>query len=228
MTDENTNQLIKPTVQDVLDRLQAVDDKSVPFEVMMWDAEGFSLDYSSIELQELVTTDGAPSSVSLDITFTGEVRQSWPKDEDSDESYAEYEEKHWPQNQILVEGVPVNPVLRDGFDATNNDDRDDGEINDWWDRPFIRIYTWFDMATSYSDYLNRIKDLENVEPDSREQYDQGQNDFRKKWFESWPSGVRYDVRCLDGGAWDRSTNWAQVGDFREALEIAKTGKYFQE
>ena len=28
---------------------------------------------------------------------------------------------------------------------------------------------------------------------------------RRTWMEFWPTGTRYDVRCLDGGAWDRST-----------------------
>lgn len=35
------------------------------------------------------------------------------------------------------------------------------------------------------------------------------------WQAAWPSGTRYQVRCLDGGAWDRSTTW---GAFRTAGE----------
>lgn len=36
--------------------------------------------------------------------------------------------------------------------------------------------------------------------------------FRK----AWPGGVRYDVRCLDGGAWDRSTWWGSFSTLDEA------------
>ena len=44
-----------------------------------------------------------------------------------------------------------------------------------------------------------------------------------RWLAAWPSGTRYDVRCLDGGAWDRSTCWGQANTLEEALKIARTG-----
>lgn len=40
---------------------------------------------------------------------------------------------------------------------------------------------------------------------------------RAQWMEAWPSGIRYDVRCLDGGAWDRSTSWGMFATLEEAL-----------
>jgi len=43
---------------------------------------------------------------------------------------------------------------------------------------------------------------------------------RAEWIEWFPDGVRYDVRVLDGGAWDRSTNKGSFKTFEEALEIA--------
>ena len=39
----------------------------------------------------------------------------------------------------------------------------------------------------------------------------------------WPEGRRYDVRCLDGGARDRSTTWGMFGTLQEAIECCKTG-----
>lgn len=39
----------------------------------------------------------------------------------------------------------------------------------------------------------------------------------------WPEGVRYTVRCLDGGAWDRSTWWGSFGSMAEALQCAEHG-----
>ncbi len=225
MSDGNTNLLTKPSVQDVLDQLLKVEDKSQPFEVDIWDADGFNIDYSSIEIKELVTSDGTPSSVCLEVAVCGEVRQTWPETElDAEEEVntSAYEEKHRPQNQLLVEGIPVNPTLRPGFECTDNDYREELEISDWWGRPFIRVYSWVDMASSYSDYLDRVGDLENFEPVTQQQYEQEQSNSRSAWFKSWPSGLRYDVRCLDGGAWDRSTNIAQVGELQDALNIAKS------
>lgn len=42
--------------------------------------------------------------------------------------------------------------------------------------------------------------------------------FRKHW----PEGVRYNVRCLDGGAWDRSTNHGFFSSLDAAIDHAKT------
>ncbi|NOM01208.1 hypothetical protein G9Q13_28680, partial [Klebsiella pneumoniae] len=38
--------------------------------------------------------------------------------------------------------------------------------------------------------------------------------------ERWPHGVRYTVRMLDGGAWDRSTNHGMYGSIEEAVARA--------
>ena len=45
----------------------------------------------------------------------------------------------------------------------------------------------------------------------------------QEWLKSWPSGARYDVRCLDGGAWDRPTSWGMFGTLPEAIACAKAG-----
>ncbi len=37
----------------------------------------------------------------------------------------------------------------------------------------------------------------------------------------WKSGTRYDVQCLDGGAWDRSTLWGSFATLAEAVAQAK-------
>lgn len=69
-----------------------------------------------------------------------------------------YTDANRPQNQKTVRGVIVNPVLRDGFDDTHNDLREDLETEDWFGLPYVV----------------------------------GADD-------TW------HIRCLDGGAWDRST-----------------------
>ncbi len=46
---------------------------------------------------------------------------------------------------------------------------------------------------------------------------------REEWMKSWPNGTRYETRCLDGGAWDRSTSWGMFPTLEEALLTAATG-----
>lgn len=98
----------------------------------------------------------------------------------------DYEPRHRPNNQRLVRGVPVDPCLRQTFEMTPNQDRDQQELDDWWGRPFV---------VSYRDSSPGFK-------------------------EHWPTGQRYDVRCLDGGAWDRSTWRGSYGSLDEAIDAA--------
>lgn len=117
----------------------------------------------------------------------------------------DYKDEHRPHNQAEhFHDIPVNPKLRDYFDATPNELREDLEVSDWWDRPFIEAYTWERMKPH------------NATPEEIEQR-------HRAWLESWPSGTRYDVRCLDGGAWDRSTWWGSAGSLEEAAAIANQG-----
>ena len=39
----------------------------------------------------------------------------------------------------------------------------------------------------------------------------------------WVGGIRYDTYCLDGGAWDRPTNWGKFGTLEEAIPCAWEG-----
>jgi len=70
--------------------------------------------------------------------------------------------------------LPIDPILRDGFDATAHEQRSAQEIADWWDRPYL-------VTTSDGGYI---------------------------------------VRCLDGGAWDRSTNYGRVETPEEGARLA--------
>jgi hypothetical protein len=38
---------------------------------------------------------------------------------------------------------------------------------------------------------------------------------------AWPQGVRFDVYCLDGGAWDRPTAWGWFGTLEEAIRCVQ-------
>lgn len=107
----------------------------------------------------------------------------------------------------VVDGIPVNPRLPKDFDNTPNEEREDSP---WWYKPFIETYSWADDE-AYT--LARTDEYAAIQiarlPEDR-----------KKWFAAWPSGIRYCTRCLDGGAWDRSTNWGMFATLQEAVDCA--------
>lgn len=135
-----------------------------------------------------------------------------------------YQDKHWPENQKLVaDRFPLNPILRDWFDQTPNDMREPLELEHWWDLPFIVTDTWEDRETGFRAHQVRL----NAEGfDGALNADQVEAEIpalKAKWFEAWPAGTRYEVRCLDGGAWDRSTNWGMVASLEEAIAKCAAG-----
>lgn len=111
-----------------------------------------------------------------------------------------------------VDGVLIDPKLPKDFDCTANDYRP-ATHNKFLNLPYIVTYSDadFDPASHTDEYadLRRKTWAESG---------------RAEWFKAWPSGIRYDVRCLDGGAWDRSTNWGGYATLEEALKVATTRK----
>ena len=93
----------------------------------------------------------------------------------------------------IIDGIPVNPVLPKHFFNTDNAKRPNSP---WWNVPFVKVYPcpW----ASDSEHL-------------------------AGWLEAWPSGTRYDVYCLDGGAWDRPTSWGKFATLEEAIQCAQEG-----
>lgn len=89
--------------------------------------------------------------------------------------------------------IPINPRLPKNFDLTPNDARPASHQR-WWHAPYIVTCTWEQMA-----------------------WPTATDEDRAKWYAAWPSGTRYAVRCLDGGAWDRSTGWGMFATLEEAL-----------
>lgn len=132
-----------------------------------------------------------------------------------------YLKKHRFQNQkSVIDGIPINPILRDEFDMTDNEERPQDEISDWWDKPYIITEVLDEENTTYEEYLGRSKEYKFT-PESREEWIERTNKQRESWFESFPDGTRYMVRCLDGGAWDRSSNLGSYPTLKEALKKAK-------
>lgn len=112
----------------------------------------------------------------------------------------------------MEQDVLINPLLPHGFDSTPNDGRPVSHQK-WWNLPYVVTETIAEMDAFYADRTD----------DHAEAGRKHWGDIRKKWLESWPSGIRYDVRCLDGGAWDRSTNWGAFASLEEALQCAHGG-----
>jgi len=110
-----------------------------------------------------------------------------------------------------VDGMPINPVLPEDFDQTPNGERPPSHEG-WWDVPYVEtlsVATWEKHFASL--------DGGRAEKALLAWKEEG----LAKWLEGWPSGIRYDVRCLDGGAWDRSTSWGSFATLEQALICAK-------
>jgi hypothetical protein len=138
----------------------------------------------------------------------------------------------------LIEGkadkgiIPINPKLRTDFDNTPNEDRSPAELAKWWDKPFI-VSTTYEQNLgdkTHAEYVERLKEWNEkhgFEIKPRDQWEQERAEQKQKWFESFPSGTRYEVRCLDGGAWDRSTWRGTFAKLSEAVSFAKSGQNFR-
>ena len=132
-----------------------------------------------------------------------------------------YLDKHRPSAQRLVDGVPVDPTQRHCFDCTANEDRDSQELADWWNLPYVVSHRYHAADASYADFCKRLEGYGTAVKETEAEYNARLEQHRRDWFEEWPSGVRYDVRCLDGGAWDRSTWRGSFGTEGEAVAHGK-------
>jgi hypothetical protein len=122
-----------------------------------------------------------------------------------------------------IEGINVNPDLPEDFDYTPHDERDRAEIEKWWGNPYI-IITELHIE-SWVEHYHRLKNecgWSDEKIGTQKEYEIQCQEQRKNWLEAFPTGFRFDVRCLDGGAWDRSTNRGSYASFEEALEVAKS------
>lgn len=111
-----------------------------------------------------------------------------------------------------VDDVLINPQLPKNFDATRNEDRPPGHAK-WWHLPYIQTVTVQSWDVAYARRTDEYAESARAEWVTS----------RVKWMAAWPSGTRFDVRCLDGGAWDRSTNWRCFATLEEALARANSG-----
>jgi len=120
-----------------------------------------------------------------------------------------YRPYHRYQHQDDFEGgFPLNPLLRKDFDVTPNDVREAQEVNDWWGKPFIVTQDYSPIDASYTDYRTRMSSFKSdrFTLDTETAFNERVAKEKASWFDAWPTGTRFEVRCLDGGAWDRSSS----------------------
>lgn len=135
-----------------------------------------------------------------------------------------YQEMHRPQNQQLVgDGYPLNPTLRQWFDNTPNEHREPLEVKDWWGLPFIVSDTWEEREKHFRSVQARHREERNEFVVSDEKLEADIAKSKAGWLSHYPSGTQFNVRCLDGGAWDRSTNWGCFDSLEQALACCKQG-----
>ncbi len=116
--------------------------------------------------------------------------------------------------------IYFNPDLPENFNFTAHEERTE-EMNFWWDKPYILIKEF--SAESWIEHYNRLKNdfsWSDEQIGIKEEWEANLKSSRESWLKNNPSGFRYEVRCLDGGAWDRSTHHGFFSDVDEALKVA--------
>lgn len=111
-----------------------------------------------------------------------------------------------------VDGVLINPKLPKDFSCTPNDARPKSHQK-WWGVSYIETTLVEDLDRYYAERTDKSA------AEGRKSWAEN----RPGWLTSWPSGVRYEVRCLDGGAWDRPTLWGMFASLDEAIACAISG-----
>jgi hypothetical protein len=77
---------------------------------------------------------------------------------------------------------------------------------------------------TWADYQERTAGFETIETcKTEEEFKAWIAGNKESWFKAFPTGTAYRVHCLDGGAWDRPTNWGAFGTLEEAKQCCWTG-----
>ncbi len=108
------------------------------------------------------------------------------------------------------------------IDGTPNEDRSPEEIEKWWGVPFIVTSTFDDQVDpDYETYVKEVSVWGEIKLKDRKTWETEREERRKDWYEAFPSGIRYWVMRLDGGAWDRPTEYQTFGTLDEAVAYAQ-------
>lgn len=147
------------------------------------------------------------------------------------DDHAEYEEQnkisdylpeHYPENQTCerVQGYFISPKLRDDFDSTPNEKRHSLELEHWFGRPYIDIEEF--AFETYQDHVTRMGRFGiELDIESETEFYESQQQSKESWFKAWPTGKRFESRCLTGGAWDRASTLGMFATLDEAIARCK-------
>lgn len=115
----------------------------------------------------------------------------------------------------------INPQLPERFQITPLSERSEAEIQAWMNVPYITTETLDDVEahTRKNEERLKVQAPELVSPDVEALVEK----HRASFLASWPSGTRYTVECLDGGAWDRPSWWGDFGSLEEAQYCCQDG-----
>lgn len=139
----------------------------------------------------------------------------------SDNLICPYESKYYRENQKnIIDGIPIDPILRDNFNSIEHRLRDKKELIDWWGKPFI--YTIIFNEINYFDYCNTSESfLEDKLLETIEEFTTRIDKEREAWLQSWKNGIRYDVLCLTGQDRDKASLLGSFSTLDKSLSLAK-------
>ena len=122
--------------------------------------------------------------------------------------------------------IYINPKTPEWMDFKDLNERSESHMNKWFGRAYIRTQDFGE--DSYEDYCERMAYTQ--EPDylgdpkleTEQEFCDRRTEDEKSWCKHWGAdGIRYDVRCLDGGAWDRTTNKGSFKTLEEAIRVCQ-------
>lgn len=123
--------------------------------------------------------------------------------------------------------IYINPKVPEWMDFKDINDRSKSHMDKWWCRPYIITQDF--MHDTYEDYCERIAYTQeddyvgDYKIETELEFNTRRIEENKRWHDDWgDDGIRYDVRILDGGAWDRTSNKGSYRTLKEAMDVCKS------
>jgi len=118
--------------------------------------------------------------------------------------------------------IYVNPEVPQWMDFKDINNRSQSHLDKWFNRAYIRTTDFGE--DNYKEYCERMSDCSpDYQLETEKEFNTRRAEDEKSWCEHWGAdGIRYDVRILDGGAWDRTTNKGSYSTLEEAIEVAES------
>ena len=115
--------------------------------------------------------------------------------------------------------ILVNPKTPIWMDLKNIDDRSESHLKKWGNLAFIRTQGY--EIECFLKYLKRMRKYDSSFNEDEIKYNLERKESYLNWWKNWPLGTRFDVRCLDGGAWDRTSWKGSFDNLEDAIKCAE-------